>query len=103
MPAATSATPTNHEVYLALAALGGHLRSNGPPDWIVLGRAYEKLLVLAGMDRCAALEIRSMISPPDSRVWSKRASRRGLIEDGYGLLPTRPFDHHWQSEKATRL
>ena len=41
-----SATPTNHEVYMALAALGGHLRSNGPPGWIVLGRAYEKLLVL---------------------------------------------------------
>jgi len=41
-----SATPTNLEVYLALAALGGHLRSNGPPGWIVLGRAYEKLLVL---------------------------------------------------------
>ena len=33
-------------VYLALAALGGHLRNNGPPGWIVLGRAYEKLLVL---------------------------------------------------------
>ncbi len=32
--------------FLALAALGGHLRSNGPPGWIVLGRAYEKLLIL---------------------------------------------------------
>ena len=41
-----SATPTNGEVYSALAALGGHLRSNGEPGWIVLGRAYEKLLVL---------------------------------------------------------
>jgi hypothetical protein len=41
-----SATPTNQEVYMALAALGGHLRSNGPPGWIVLGRAYEKLLLL---------------------------------------------------------
>src|SRR5580692_5536976 len=41
-----SATPTNREVYSALAALGGHLRSNGEPGWIVLGRAYEKLLVL---------------------------------------------------------
>jgi len=40
------ATPSNHEVYTALAALGGHLRSNGPPGWIVLGRAYEKLLIL---------------------------------------------------------
>jgi hypothetical protein len=41
-----SATPTNEEVYMALAALGGHLRSNGPPGWIVLGRAFDKLLVL---------------------------------------------------------
>jgi Transposase DDE domain len=41
-----SATPSNHEAYMALAALGGHLRSNGPPGWIVLGRAYEKLLIL---------------------------------------------------------
>jgi hypothetical protein len=41
-----SAMPTNREVYSALAALGGHLRSNGEPGWIVLGRAYEKLLVL---------------------------------------------------------
>jgi hypothetical protein len=40
------ARPTNHEVYFALAALGGHLRSNGSPGWIVLGRAYKKLLVL---------------------------------------------------------
>jgi len=41
-----SATPSNHEVNTALAALGGHLRSNGPPGWMVLGRVYEKLLVL---------------------------------------------------------
>ena len=41
-----SATPSNQEVYMALAALGGHLRSNGPPGWIVLGRAFDKLLVL---------------------------------------------------------
>jgi hypothetical protein len=41
-----SATPSNREVYTALAALGGHLRSHGPPGWIVLGRAYEKLLLL---------------------------------------------------------
>ena len=41
-----TATPTNAEAYAALAALGGHLRSNGAPGWIVLGRAYERLLVL---------------------------------------------------------
>jgi Transposase DNA-binding/Transposase DDE domain len=41
-----SKEPTNQEVCNALAALGGHLRSNGPPGWIILGRAFEKLLVL---------------------------------------------------------
>lgn len=29
-----------------LARLGGHLRHNGPPGWLTLGRGYEKLLLL---------------------------------------------------------
>ncbi len=29
---------------LAIAGLGGHLKSNGDPGWQVLGRGYEKLL-----------------------------------------------------------
>jgi transposase InsO family protein len=41
-----SARPTNEEAYLALAEFGGHLRSNGPPGWMVLGRALERLLLL---------------------------------------------------------
>lgn len=41
-----SAHPTNEQVCLALAEFGGHLRSNGPPGWIVLGRALERLLVI---------------------------------------------------------
>ena len=40
------ANPTNEEAYLALAAFGGHLRSNGDPGWLVLARAYERLLLL---------------------------------------------------------
>lgn len=39
-------TPTCSEVLLAIAALGGHLRNNGPPGWIVLGRGFDKLLWL---------------------------------------------------------
>jgi hypothetical protein len=31
---------------LAIAALGGHIKNNGDPGWLVLGRGYEKLLVL---------------------------------------------------------
>jgi hypothetical protein len=38
--------PTNKQVSFALAELGGHLRSNGQPGWIVLGRALERLLLL---------------------------------------------------------
>jgi hypothetical protein len=41
-----STTPTNAEVFLALAELGGHLPSNGPPGWQVLGRAFDRLLIL---------------------------------------------------------
>jgi hypothetical protein len=29
-----------------LARLGGHLKNNGPPGWLTLGRGYEKLLIL---------------------------------------------------------
>ena len=38
--------PTNEQTCLAIAALGGHLPSNGPPGWAVLGRGYNRLLVL---------------------------------------------------------
>jgi hypothetical protein len=31
---------------MALGELGGHLRSNGPPGWAILGRAMERLLVM---------------------------------------------------------
>src|SRR5580698_743018 len=31
---------------MALAEFGGHLRSNGPPGWAVLGRALERLLLI---------------------------------------------------------
>ncbi len=40
-----SEAPTNEEAAMALGELGGHLRSNGPPGWAILGRAMEKLLV----------------------------------------------------------
>jgi hypothetical protein len=37
---------TVREAMLAIAALGGHIRNNGDPGWLVLGRGYEKLLQL---------------------------------------------------------
>lgn len=38
--------PTAREAMMAIAALGGHLKSNGDPGWIVLGRGMHDLLLL---------------------------------------------------------
>jgi hypothetical protein len=40
------ALPTAREVLLAVAALGGHLKHNGEPGWLTLGRGYEELRTL---------------------------------------------------------
>jgi len=41
-----SEQPTAEEACLAIGRLGGHLKQNGPPGWLVLGRGYRKLLDL---------------------------------------------------------
>jgi len=41
------------DAMLAVARLGGHLRSNGEPGWLVLGRGYTELLSLAAGYRLA--------------------------------------------------
>lgn len=40
------ARPTARDAMLAVAALGGHLKSNGDPGWLVLGRGMHDLLLL---------------------------------------------------------
>lgn len=42
-----SPDPTAEEVLYAIAALGGHIRRNGPPGWMTLGRGYEELRIAA--------------------------------------------------------
>ena len=37
---------TTESVLTAIAALGGHLRNNGPPGWHVLWRGYQELMTL---------------------------------------------------------
>jgi len=37
---------TARDAMLAVARLGGHIKNNGDPGWIVLGRGYEELLAL---------------------------------------------------------
>jgi hypothetical protein len=38
---------TASDVFLGIAALGGHIRQNGDPGWMVLGRGMEELLAAA--------------------------------------------------------
>lgn len=38
------ANPTGRQVMLAVAALGGHIKNNGDPGWLVLGRGLTDLL-----------------------------------------------------------
>jgi hypothetical protein len=39
-------TPSARDAMLAVAALGGHLKNNGDPGWLVLGRGMHDLLLL---------------------------------------------------------
>jgi len=41
-----AARPSARDAMLAVAALGGHLKSNGDPGWLVLGRGMHDLLLL---------------------------------------------------------
>jgi hypothetical protein len=38
------ASPNMRDAMLAVAAIGGHIRNNGDPGWIVLGRGFRKFL-----------------------------------------------------------
>jgi len=39
-----AAEPTVRDVMLGIAALGGHIKNNGDPGWIVLGRGFTRFL-----------------------------------------------------------
>jgi hypothetical protein len=47
-------TPTARDVMLGIAGLGGHIKNNGDPGWIVLGRGLDRLLLLEEGYRLAA-------------------------------------------------
>jgi Transposase DNA-binding/Transposase DDE domain len=40
------AAPTVKDALLAVAQLGGHIKNNGEPGWIVLGRGFDELLTM---------------------------------------------------------
>jgi hypothetical protein len=51
---------TNKDALLALARLGGHIRNNGDPGWLTLGRGFEELLVLEAGFHIAQKILREM-------------------------------------------
>ena len=53
---------TARQAFLAVAALGGHIKNNGEPGWLVLGRGYEKLLYGEFIWKLAARE-KDVINP----------------------------------------
>jgi Transposase DNA-binding/Transposase DDE domain len=53
------ADPTAREVYLAIAALGGHIKYNGDPGWLTLAKGYERLETLTEGWVAAKLQLRS--------------------------------------------
>jgi hypothetical protein len=40
-------TITAQQALLAIAAVGGHLRNNGPPGWLTIARGFETLQIAA--------------------------------------------------------
>jgi len=54
-----SANPTTREVYLAIAALGGHIKYNGDPGWSTLAYGLQELQNLTTGWLAAKLQLRS--------------------------------------------
>jgi hypothetical protein len=48
--------PTQREVLLAIAAIGGHIKYNGDPGWLTLSRGYADLLLLTAGWEAAKLQ-----------------------------------------------
>lgn len=62
-PRKLSSSPTVRELIWAIAAIGGHLKSNGEPGWQILGRAWARVLELeAGWLAACATFQKSVIS-----------------------------------------
>lgn len=54
------ARPTLRDALLAVAALGGHLKNNGEPGWLVLGRGMEDLIQAEVIWRAALTSVGKM-------------------------------------------
>lgn len=49
--------PTVRDIMLAIAAVGGHLKRNGEPGWITIGRGYQDFLLARQAWRAAKAEM----------------------------------------------
>ncbi len=60
-----SAEPTVGEVTGAIAKLGGHLKSNGRPGWLVLGRGYQELRQMQAGWEAAMRQVQALLQRPE--------------------------------------
>ena len=45
-PKLVGESATAHDAMMAVASMGGHIKANGPPGWMILGRGWQRLLEL---------------------------------------------------------
>jgi len=50
-------SPSARDAFLAVAALGGHIKYSGDPGWLTLARGYSELLTLTRAWTCAKLQL----------------------------------------------
>ena len=67
-----SPEPTVGEVTGAIAKLGGHLKSNGRPGWLVLGRGYQELRQMQLGWEAAMRQVQALLQEPDGLEAAKR-------------------------------
>ena len=71
-----SAEPTVREVTGAIAKLGGHLKSNGRPGWLVLGRGYQELRQMQVGWEAAMRQVQALLQGPDGLQAAKRMAHQ---------------------------
>jgi transposase-like protein/DDE family transposase len=82
--AALSPQPSVGDALLAIASLGGHLKHNGDPGWQVIGRGFEKIVIVE--------EYLASIAPPDAgaeHISDNLISIRDFLASTDGSLPLR--------------
>ncbi len=71
-----SPEPTVGEVTGAIAKLGGHLKSNGRPGWLVLGRGYQELRQMQAGWEAARRQVKALLQSPDGLEAARRMAHQ---------------------------